>query len=576
MDDTSINPNDVSWDNSAPIASNNNAQLSAEIHPSEVEWDNNVSNQAPNVLTKPIAAQSKGPRQTDEYYKLGIPLGEDPTPIDWTNAAGVASDVALQGGGALAGQQIGTYAGGILGALGGPETIPLGALVGGGIGGMIGGALGNTGSQFRQMAAGERKKFSAPDVAQAGIMSAVPAGSLENATVTDLLKEASKQGAANLAGLAAKSLGEKGNFSEFTPEQLTTLFLTTGLGIGGAKLLDLGADAAKAAEQLANENATLSALKVAQDAGYKILPSTLNKSGIINNAIEHLAGKPETMAELVKRNAAVTNALVRKELGLPFDQVINLNALNGVRETANQVYEQTRNVSPYASELIDTFKEADRQAKAHFNANAKGSDPTLYDKAVAFRKQSNQAWDDLSTELKNNGHDDLLGQLKQARTTIAKVHAIEDAFDTGSGTIAGDILAARSSKGKSIPTGDLKVIADFASNFPRAAGSSIERSTGNVFTKNTVPGASAALGYYLGGPVAGLAAGVAGSGARVLARKTIATDLYQKLFASPVNETLQMDKPAIAAYMGSMVGGANAANPNINYSDYVYPNQHSQ
>ena len=130
------------------------------------------------------------------------------------------------------------------------------------------------------------------------------------------------------------------------------------------------------------------------------------------------------------------------------------------------------------------------------------------------------------------GRPTLLQELREARTRIAKIHAVKAAINEGDGTISAPVIA-RMLKTKPL-TGELNLIARFAKAFPSVSreGASIPAS-GVSGTDAAASAMLATMGYGAAGGPAGLVAG----GLPLLrgaARPALLSGMYQKrLLAEP-------------------------------------------
>lgn len=311
-----------------------------------------------------------------------------------------------------------------------------------------------------------------------------------------------------------------------------------------------------------------------RNAGYVMPPAQVNPSGF-NRAIESVGGKVATQQTASLRNQSVTDALVRRELGLPSDTPLTPDAYSAVRNQAGQVYEQLRNHpfpiaadKQYTSTLdaiqqsratsgdfgpitrndrIDATIAALRQpmiepsdavtvikqlrADANTNLGALTNDPDR--KALGYvQKRAAGALEDLvSRNLANaekiapgQGYGDLASRFAQARTLIAKSVNAEKATEATTGHVDARKLGAMLQSGKPL-SGGLETAAEFGRTFDKAA--QLPEKMGSPVSA-TQALASVLLGMagqgYLGGP--GIAAAALPL-ARPLARALMMSKPYQ-------------------------------------------------
>lgn len=250
------------------------------------------------------------------------------------------------------------------------------------------------------------------------------------------------------------------------------------------------------------------AVAEARQAGYT-LPPTQAGGGIVNRALEGLAGKASTLQEASIRNQEVTSKLANKSLGLPEDAVLTPELLKSVRDKAGQFYDTLSNagiVVPKKTfhDALDKAGEAAVKAEMNFpNATSKQILETIgsvrkdaFDAGsaisrikqlrteadIAYRAGNNdlgKATKEAATALENaiESHlidlkqPDALNKFKEARQLIAKTYTIEKAMNPKTGTVDARTLAARLKSGKPM-SGELKDIAEFGLAFPKAAQTS--------------------------------------------------------------------------------------------------------
>lgn len=288
-------------------------------------------------------------------------------------------------------------------------------------------------------------------------------------------------------------------------------------------------------------------LRAAQDAGLVVPPSSVNPTGW-NALKESIAGKIATAQVASTRNEPVIDGLTRKALNLANDVPLTPETIKQVRTQAYQAgYEPIaalgtmKTDSAFAGQLkfvADKYKGMERSFpgattdevanlaklynKAEFDAgDALQASQFLRDKATeAFRKGDNGIGkaakeiskaieDQIERNLSASGASgaDVLRNFRDARKLMAKSHTVEDALIEGGGTINPHKLAQRLQAGKPLD-GELKIIASFANNFPKAAQPAAQVAGPAVSKLNSaMAGGAAGVGAMLGGP-AGLAAGV--------------------------------------------------------------------
>jgi hypothetical protein len=242
------------------------------------------------------------------------------------------------------------------------------------------------------------------------------------------------------------------------------------------------------------------AAEAAQGAGY-VLPPTQVKASLANRVMEGTAGKISTAQNASLRNQAVTNELAKAAIGV---DELTPQAIQSVRDAANAAYTQLGSVGKFASD--DAFKvalqtaggskalpgvtnkEVDGLVKALSKPSSLDAQQTIETiKRLRFEGGANSGMQDpakkafgraqmkiakaledlIDRNLQAVGQQDLLTNYRAARTTLAKVYDVEKAL-TQAGNVDASKIASLAKKGRPL-TGELKTIADFAGNFPKAA-----------------------------------------------------------------------------------------------------------
>ena len=280
-------------------------------------------------------------------------------------------------------------------------------------------------------------------------------------------------------------------------------------GIGGAFPV-LGAGVSKLADMVRGAKMSPqmnTAIEKARETGYTV-PPTQAGGGLINRALEGMAGKLSTLQEASVRNQNITDKLAKQSLGLSEDAILTPDLIKSIRTDAGKAYENLKlsgtvktspkfiqaldNIKPYqdaiqaAKDFPDEMnspiiKIVDSLKRPNFDVNSAVSKINLLrnDADIAFRqgdtalaktnKDASQVLENtIENHLANTKQTDLLDKFRQARQTIAKTYEVEKAMNTTTGTVNAQKLAARLQAKKPL-SGELKDIAEFAQAFPRAA-----------------------------------------------------------------------------------------------------------
>lgn len=316
----------------------------------------------------------------------------------------------------------------------------------------------------------------------------------------EMLKEGAgwvgeKAGSVVGAPIAGRAIGE------FVGEAAPQVYpLAKGLG-------KLRAGAAEPSLQAKN-------VAAAREAGYTVPPSLDPEAGLLARATEKFAGPKSVAQAAAEKNQAVTHDLLKKDLGIPKDQPLTMEALEKVREQADKVYDDVKNYSKpiFATQkyfnriqglgkdldkVLDDFPEllssseirdlADTMSKAKMSPAAaveklrdlrskakinyrSAERPEKRALAEAQTEAANALEDLLDVNLRQGGKRELMKSFKDARTRIAKTYDVESALNETTGeidpTALGRLLKQR--KGQQM-SGGTEQVARMARAFPGIA-----------------------------------------------------------------------------------------------------------
>ena len=353
------------------------------------------------------------------------------------------------------------------------------------------------------------------------------------------------------------------------------------LGNSVAVLAPLGINAAsnaarnKIAELAAAQSRNApkdTALKNALEAGFQVPPSSVNPS-LKNRTLETVAGKVATQQDTSLNNAEKVNALSRQALNLPPDAPLTPEVTKSIRKDAfQQGYAPLENAGTistgklYRQELDDivnqyqgaarSFPQAVRDdvsrmvdglRRRSFDAgDAVKMSATLREDAsksfssgdAALGKAQRAAADAIENQIERGlgtapKTAEMMQNFRDARQLMAKSHTVEDAIQVGTGSVDARKLAAALQSNAPL-NGELRVIAEFAKNYPKAVQppSMVGSPVNNLRSYAAMGGGGmgAMLGQALGvGPVVGGAIGAAvPAAASPLAKSVILSKSYQK------------------------------------------------
>lgn len=246
------------------------------------------------------------------------------------------------------------------------------------------------------------------------------------------------------------------------------------------------------------------AAKAAREAGYVLPPSTVNPT-LGNRAAEGVAGKITLSQQASAKNQEITNRLARQALGL---DELTPEAIATLRRNSNAAYDALGDFGTVTADdayraalqkaagrseaLAKDFPELANQevenlvrgmaGREGFNAQSaieavkrlrfdgaanKGAmDPAKRALGDSQMKIAGAIEDLIDRNLAAQGAQDLLGNFRNARTTLAKAYDVEKALNTTTGNVDAAKLAALLKKGRPL-TGELKQIAEFAQAYPK-------------------------------------------------------------------------------------------------------------
>lgn len=301
------------------------------------------------------------------------------------------------------------------------------------------------------------------------------------------------------------------------------------VGQGAGNLIAAGAGAVKAGigNLIAKNAPKAAAVDAAQTAGYVLPPNQITPT-LPNALIQAWGGPVKTTQAAATKNQATTNSLAARALGLPEDQPITVEALNGVRSAAGKAYDAVANAGEFnaaganlppiagvkkstdnltlapkttvdAADLVAGWKQSNADATGYYQQYARDANPETLAKAKSSAADASAIHDFLTEQVgkkeaqtpadlmsalakgqmtpaeflqasignaaRLNGKPGAVDALNSARTLIAKTYDVQKALK-GSDVNAAVLAAAQNKKGTL--TGDLASIADTANAFPKA------------------------------------------------------------------------------------------------------------
>jgi len=267
------------------------------------------------------------------------------------------------------------------------------------------------------------------------------------------------------------------------------------------------------------------------DKGYVIPPSLTGGKSTINEALESFAGKAATKQQAALRNQETTNALVRKELGLPKDAALDPQLLESMRQQAAKPYQDVAALSPNAQSVLEALKDARQNKNLALNEYKRQGTRSAYHDAQRYGQEADLLEKQLELEASRAGQPQLMQDLAAARTTIAKIHDVERALTDQTGNVSAPMLGRELDKMKPL-SGELEAIGNFRNAFPQVAQEAEKIPAPGVSHVNSLTSALLGAGGYASmGPGGALLA--AAPLARGPVRNLILSKPYQNLMVNP-------------------------------------------
>lgn len=273
-------------------------------------------------------------------------------------------------------------------------------------------------------------------------------------------------------------------------------------------------------------------LAAARKEGYVVPGSEVNQSAL-NNRLESFAGKAALKQDASIRNQEVTNKLAAKELGLPEGTAITPGKLEAYRNQVSAPYQEIAKISPMADKALFDLRQARSESQAQWKFYERSANPDAQKAAIALDQRASMLETALERIAVRFGKPDLVNDLRDARTKIAKSYDIEKSLNVGDASVSAPVIGRALDSGKPL-SGNLETIGRFQQGPGRkftAEGASVPAPgvSGTNFYGGAVLGAA---GNSMAGP-----AGVIAGGIPLLRgpmRSLLLSDVYQNSrFANP-------------------------------------------
>ena len=330
--------------------------------------------------------------------------------------------------------------------------------------------------------------------------------------------------------------------TEATGSPLAGLVVGASTPFAISKASSAAQNAVRTAEQQQAQNVVKDKIwQDARSAGF-VVPKSAVSPTATTTALEGFAGKTATSEKAMVKNQATTNDLIRQEFNIPKDTPLSSELFEKLRENAGKAYNdvqslplqqidvlnpntglmQSRQFNP--RQMVDDLRQARSDARSYWDAFKRNGDPEFQKKANAAENKATQLEKDLDKVVSKSGQPDLMNNLREARVEIAKIHQVENAFNPSSQNVDPAYFAKLSQKGAPL-TGNLKIIGDFANQFPRYVKETSKLASPGASSVNSL--GAAVLGTFGNLKTAGALASRGPVGSLMLSGP------YQNLFVKP-------------------------------------------
>lgn len=427
-----------------------------------------------------------------------------------------------------------------------------------------------------------------PEAEPVGPVQRIVDAGVQGATGMAMNPSSSVRQLASLAGVG----GASGMAAQGTKEATGSDVAALSVGVLSPLAINAAANQARtlAAQQAAAQSRNApkdNALAAGIQAGYQVPPSMVRPT-LGNRIVESVAGKAATQQAASVNNQEITNALTRRAVGLPADAPLTPEAMQAIRRNAYQTgYEPLTNAGPlstgrlYRQELDGIVANYEGAARS-FPGAVRGDVREMVDGLrvrrldsgdgirmaqilrdnagrafasgdTALGRANRAAADAVEAQIERGARvqPQVMDNFREARRLMARTHTVEEAIPVGSGDVSARKLAAALQKGAPL-TGELRTVAEFANNYPKAVQPPQMVGSPGVSKLGVVGSAAAGgAGALFGGPVgAGIAAGASLAAPRVaeamLLRRGKQQSLIPQYGTSPIDRLLFAPIPQLS------------------------------
>lgn len=452
-------------------------------------------------------------------------------------AMGLVRDMALEGGGATAGQAIGAMPMLSVPTLG--ASIP--------IGGFIGGMGGNIAAQ---KARGQDIQWGEAVGAGVSGLWPGPSGSLGRAGAKTLAKEAGKQAVGNLAATATTTGIDDQRLPTLSESASSTAaaMIGTGLAKGASSGVDSAAERAAKMKSLNYSDRDFT-IRLAGEAGYVFDPVKLNPNAV-TKAVDRLAVESSFHKAAIAKNQEVTNQLVRSELGLYEGDSLNNLTLDVKALELRQPYEQIRAMGTEGKDAVQELIEVRKKARTAWEDYRRNRTRDALSEAESMDSRAEAIEDKIEKIAQKAGVPQAVDELRASRKALAKVYVVQNALNSAANEVDASIIGKVYDKNPKMLDGSLATIGKVANIQPymfrpsseakastggagRIMGMGMGMSAGAYAGSSVGGAAGAAAGALAGGGIGAFAGGMASDVLSVPFTKLATSPGYQRVMAMP-------------------------------------------
>jgi hypothetical protein len=329
---------------------------------------------------------------------------------------------------------------------------------------------------------------------------------MDPTTLPGRLAKAGVQGGVVGAFAPAQSLGQvalnsgisaaSSTAGQATTEATDRPLLGAAVNMASVPVISAGVNAARDASMKAQSRNSMKdqTLRDANEEGF-VTPPSASGGNWFTRRLESVAGKAAIGQESAVRNQEVANKIARRETGLPEDSAISVAALDKRRDVLAAPYREVRALNKNAAADLEALREARRQSNLYYRHYDVSQDPKALATAESNAQQAAALESRIEGYAKQAMKPDLVKELREARTSIAKTYDVERALNVATGDVSLPVLGRIVDKGKPL-TGGLGVAGKFQQAFPSYAREGAKVQTPGVSKSEALASALLGVGGY--------------------------------------------------------------------------------